>query len=119
MHRIGVMRARLLAGLVLGLSVASACGDPAPSSPPTVDGPVSVAVEELRYTCATFPFDPVQVAGPGGAEQGPEPLAVALRAILAGGDHGGFLPERGWHLAGEDGQTAEFVAPKGSTAWST
>ena len=79
-----------------------------------MDGSVSIAMEELRYTCAGFPFAPALVeAGPGDAEQGPEPLAVALRAVLAGGDHGGFLPERGWHLAGEDGQRAEFVAATG------
>jgi hypothetical protein len=109
------MRALRVLAFGAVLAAASACGDLGQASTVTFDGADSIDIEELSYTCGSFPFDPAVInAGPGDAELGPEPLAVALRSALSAPDHGGFLPQSGWYLAGEDGQRAEFVAVGGA-----
>jgi hypothetical protein len=113
------------AALVLGLSVFVAACDTAASSPasspassssatasaiPSVEGPL-----DLRYTCGAFPFVPgLLSAGAGNDEQADTAPAAALRAHLAlEGPDFDFLPDRGWHLTGTDGRSAEFVTVDG------
>jgi hypothetical protein len=88
----------------------------APSSLPTMPGgEAGPAVADLRYTCGSFPFRAgLLEAGPGDDERGADPVAAALRAHLAAPDmDADFLPDTGWHLVGNDGRTAEFVAVHG------
>lgn len=99
---------RWAATLVLAVVVA-ACGAPAPSGGGQPTGqPVGL---ELRYTCGTFAFEPSFFQQVGRAEQGPGPIAAALRAHLAqSGPDFDFLPDSGWVLAGADATRAEMIA---------
>jgi hypothetical protein len=83
---------------------ASPGGSASPGETPAVAG--------LRYACGEVPFDPAVLAQPGGAENGADPVATALREHLAeGGLESDMLPDTGWILVGATPIRAEFVAP--------
>lgn len=65
--------------------------------------------DRLLYECDPgFPFDPFGFE-PGNAEEGPTPLARALRRLLAEGE-GAILPQSGWTMVGRNGNQVGFVA---------
>lgn len=90
---------------------------------PTASGPAPTGAaanpgffdaQQLRYTCGEFPFDPAILEQPGTAERAGTPQAAALLVQLApGAPEGDWLPDTGWHLVGQDADSAEFVVQAG------
>jgi hypothetical protein len=116
---------RRAAAIVLGLGLLVAACDPAAAPPAASEASPSSATAsaipgvgdplDLRYTCGAFPFAPgLLSAGAGNDEQADTAAAAALRAHLAlEGPDFDSLPDRGWHLAGTDARSAEFVTVDG------
>ena len=89
------------------IGVAMGCEGPASS--PSGSGTASPELQ-LRYACGTFAFDPAFLNRGGNAEQGADPIAVALRAHLARpGQDFDSLPDTGWVLVGSDDRRAELI----------
>ena len=87
------------------------CGTASPSGPALTSNPAAVA-NDFRYACGGFPFDPSIADDLGIGEAGIDDLAAALRAALEPGglpDAGIELPRAGWHQAGQDATSGEFV----------
>lgn len=97
------------------IAVASGCEAAASPSASVPDVPAGVQLfnpQDLRYTCGEFGFKPEILDQPGSDEQADNPMAAALRVMLAPGfPEGDWLPDSGWHLVGVDADSAEFVAP--------
>jgi hypothetical protein len=65
------------------------------------------------------PFDPVVLDGPGGAENGGDPVSTALREFLAGESvEVDGLPDTGWTLVGGTPVLAEFLARDPAGDWA-
>lgn len=119
-------RARLLAASFLVLL--AGCGStPVPSSsadPSGSAGPTPIATIDERglvaglLTCGdgtTFPANALD--GPGGAEQGADEAAAALRAAIADTE-GVQFPRSGWHLVALSATQAQFIARGvGADSW--
>jgi hypothetical protein len=90
------MRTRRAAALVVAALTLTGCGG-----------------ADARLTCEGGPaFSADILEGPGGAENGADPAAVALRRHLAT-DHIDidFLPDEGWIEIARNGDNVEYVAP--------
>lgn len=62
-------------------------------------------------SCGQLAIDPVAVlSSPTGVENGTKPTEVALRAVLESPSYGWLDFGRGWRLAGEDADSAQFIA---------
>ena len=68
--------------LIVVALIGVAMGCEGPASSPSGSGTASPELQ-LRYACGTFAFDPAFLNRGGNAEQGADPIAVALRAHLA------------------------------------
>jgi len=80
--------------------------DGAASSADGSDPPIS------RVTCDDAAFDLALLDQPGGAENGDDPAAVALREHLASGMETDFLPDAGWIEAARTASEVLFIAPE-------
>jgi hypothetical protein len=100
----------LLVGVAL-IVVTAGCGSPTPSGNGSSGRPPELVADALRYSCGSFPFDPSLLQHAGNAEQGPDPIATALRLHLAKpGVDFETLPDTGWTLVGADAEHAELIA---------
>lgn len=79
--------------------------DGAPSSTEGSDPAIS------RVTCDDAAFDLALLDQPGGAENGDDPAAAALREHLASGIETEFLPAAGWIEAVRTDSRVLFIAP--------
>lgn len=105
---------RVLLSLATVLVVA--CGGEPPATSP--ESSESLAGEAIHYTCGAVPFDPAVLDQPGGAENGADPVATALREFLRrGGVESDDLPDTGWIHVGETPVLAEFVARDEAADW--
>jgi hypothetical protein len=66
-----------------------------------------------RVTCDDVSFDLAVLDQPGGAENGEDPAAAALRDHLASGMETDFLPDAGWIDALRTDSRVLFIAPEG------
>ena len=73
--------ARSLVFLV-AVVVVAACGTPEQSAPPSA--PPAAVVNDLRYRCGAFDFDPSIARAPGIAEAGIDDLAMVDPSLLFG-----------------------------------
>lgn len=86
-------------------------GDGSPGGAPSSTGGSDPAIS--RVTCDDVTFDLAVLDQPGGAENGDDPAAVALREHLASGMETDFLPAAGWIEAVRTESRVLFIAPDG------
>jgi hypothetical protein len=84
-------------------------GDGSPGGAPSSTGSSDPAIS--RVTCDDLTFDLAVLSQPGGAENGDDPAAAALRDHLASGMETDFLPATGWIEAVRTESQVLFIAP--------
>lgn len=84
-------------------------GDGSPGGVPSLDAGSDPVIS--RVACDDVAFDLALLEQPGGAENGEDPAAVALREHLASGMETDFLPAAGWIEAVRTESQVLFIAP--------
>jgi hypothetical protein len=105
-----VRRLPLVAIVVLSACRGAGGAPPGASSAETTEdggGPAAIT----RVTCGDAAFDIAVLDQPGGAEDGDDPAAVALREHLASGMETEFLPADGWIAVARTDSQVVFLAP--------
>ena len=87
--------------------------DGSPGGAPSSTGSSDPAIS--RVTCDDVSFDLAVLEQPGGAENGDDPAAAALRDHLASGMETEFLPDAGWIEAVRTESRVLFIAPEGGS----
>jgi hypothetical protein len=97
--------------VVAVLALLAGCGSSPVASADASPTPDAVGVDDLRFSCGTFPFSAEILAAPGRHdEDAANPAAEVLRRQLAQpGPDFDFLPDDGWTLVGMNDRLAEFV----------
>lgn len=105
---------RLAIVVVLLISGCRLTGGAPPSDSSSGEAPPSTGVSDpaiSRVTCDDVAFDLALLDQPGGAENGDDAAAVALREHLASGMETDFLPAAGWIEAVRSESRVLFIAP--------